>query len=44
VGGAPGFSGGWTSPSTFGDDYTSNGWVWDANVRAVAESATLNST
>lgn len=41
VGGAPGFSGGWTSPSTFGDDYTSNGWVWDANVRAVAESATL---
>lgn len=41
VGGAPDFSGGWTSPSMFGDDYTSNGWVWDANVRAVAESASL---
>lgn len=35
------FAGGWTSSSTFGNDYTSNGWVWDANVRAVAESATL---
>lgn len=41
VGAAPDFSGGWTSSSTFGSDYTSNGWVWDANVRAVAESATL---
>ena len=37
----PAFSGGWTSSSTFGDDFTSNGWVWDANVRAVAESARL---
>ena len=41
VGFPPDFSGGWTSESTFGDDYTSNGWVWDADVRAVAESATL---
>lgn len=41
VGGAPGFTGGWTSSSTFGDDFTSNGWVWDANVRAIAESASL---
>jgi len=37
----PDFTGGWTSSSTFGSDYTSNSWVWDANVRAVAESATL---
>jgi hypothetical protein len=37
----PGFTGGWTSASTFGTDYTSNTWVWDANVRAVAESASL---
>ncbi len=41
VGFPPDFTGGWTSASTFGDDFTSNGWVWDANVRAVAESATL---
>jgi hypothetical protein len=38
----PDFTGGWTSAETFGDDYTSNSWVWDANVRAVAESATLS--
>ncbi len=37
----PDFTGGWTSASTFGNDFTSNGWVWDANVRAVAESASL---
>lgn len=41
VGFPPDFSGGWTSENTFGDDYTSNTWVWDANVRAVAESASL---
>ena len=41
VGFPPDFEGGWTSSSTFGDDYTSNSWVWDENVRAVAESATL---
>jgi hypothetical protein len=41
VGFPPAFSGGWTSASTFGNDFTSNGWVWDANVRAVAESARL---
>jgi hypothetical protein len=37
----PDFTGGWTSSSTFGDDYTTNSWVWDANVRSVAESASL---
>jgi hypothetical protein len=36
------FAGGWTSASTFGNDFASNTWVWDANVRAVAESATLS--
>jgi hypothetical protein len=41
VGFPPDFAGGWTSATTFGSDYTSNGWVWDANVRAVAESASL---
>ncbi|MCL1934433.1 MAG: hypothetical protein FWF53_11555 [Candidatus Azobacteroides sp.] len=41
VGGPPDFSGGWTTASTFGNDFTSNGWVWDADVRAVAESASL---
>ncbi|SFC02612.1 hypothetical protein SAMN05421747_103149 [Parapedobacter composti] len=41
VGFPPGFEGGWTSASTFGNDFTSNSWVWDANVRAVAESASL---
>jgi len=38
----PDFTGGWTSASTFGNDFTSNSWVWDANVRAVAESASLS--
>lgn len=41
VGGAPAFAGGWTSASTFGSDYTTNGWVWTKEVRDVAESATL---
>jgi hypothetical protein len=35
------FTGGWTSESTFGSDYTSNGWVWDANVAKIAKNATL---
>src|SRR5690606_13142965 len=38
----PDFAGGWTSAATFGNDFTSNGWVWDAKVKAVAESATLS--
>lgn len=38
----PNFAGGWTSASTFGNDFTSNGWVWDAKVKAVAESASLS--
>lgn len=42
VGFPPDFTGGWTSASTFGSDYTTNSWVWDANVRAVAESASLS--
>jgi hypothetical protein len=41
VGPGPDFAGGWTSASTFGEDVTSNAWVYDANVRAVAESASL---
>ena len=41
IGFPPNFEGGWTSATTFGDDFTTNGWVWDADVRAVAESATL---
>ncbi len=41
VGFPAGFAGGWTSASTFGTDYTSNNWVWDAKVREVAESASL---
>ncbi|PTN09090.1 hypothetical protein [Mangrovibacterium marinum] len=44
VGFPTGFTGGWTTASTFGDDYSSNSWVWDANVRAVAESASLSFT
>lgn len=42
VGFPPDFTGGWTSATTFGSDYTTNSWVWDANVRAVAESASLS--
>lgn len=42
VGFPPGFTGGWTSSSTFGNDFTSNNWVWDAKVKAVAESARLS--
>lgn len=40
----PDFTGGWTSPETFGDDYTTNNWVWTEEVRAVAESASLTFT
>jgi hypothetical protein len=41
VGAPPDFTGGWTSASTFGDDVTSNSWVWDAATKAIAESASL---
>lgn len=34
-------SGGWTSASTFGTDYTSNGWIWNEKTRAIAESASI---
>lgn len=37
-------SGGWTSSSTFGEDYTSNSWVWDANAAKVAKSSSLSFT
>lgn len=42
VGDAPGFSGGWTSSSTFGEDYTSNTWVWTEQTRTIAESASIS--
>jgi len=34
-------SGGWTSATTFGTDYTSNGWVWTAVTSTIAQSASL---
>ena len=37
-------TGGWTTPSAFGTDYTSNGWIWTADVAKVCESATLSFT
>ncbi|MFB6318305.1 hypothetical protein [Saccharicrinis sp. FJH54] len=37
----PNFTGGWTSASTFGDDFTSNGWIWTEDTRNIAESASL---
>lgn len=35
-------TGGWTTPSTFGSDYTSNGWIWNEGVAKVAQSALLS--
>ncbi len=37
-------TGGWTTPSAFGSDYTSNGWVWNEDVANVAKSARLSFT
>lgn len=34
-------TGGWTSASTFGTDFTSNSWVWDEATSNIAKSATL---
>lgn len=34
-------SGGWTSASTFGTDYTSNGWVWTEATAKIAKSASI---
>lgn len=34
-------TGGWTSASTFGTDFTSNNWVWDEATSNIAKSATL---
>lgn len=44
VGVGPDFSGGWTSAENFGEDYTSNGWVWDAAAADIVESASLEFT
>lgn len=35
-------AGGWTSETTFGTDYASNGWVWTAATSAIAASASLS--
>lgn len=35
------FTGGWTSASTFGTDFTSNSWVWNAKTSDIAKSASL---
>jgi len=35
-------AGGWTSETTFGTDFTSNGWVWTAATSAIASSASLS--
>ena len=34
-------TGGWTSASTFGADYTSNSWVWTEATSKIAQSASL---
>lgn len=34
-------SGGWTSASTFGADYTSNSWVWTQKTSDIAKSASI---
>jgi hypothetical protein len=34
-------SGGWTGPTTFADDFTSNSWVWTAAVKAGLQDPTL---
>ncbi|WP_321334041.1 hypothetical protein [uncultured Bacteroides sp.] len=34
-------SGGWTSASTFGTDFSSNSWVWDEATSNIAKSASL---
>ncbi|OQA03476.1 MAG: hypothetical protein BWY67_02420 [Bacteroidetes bacterium ADurb.Bin397] len=44
VSGSPNFTGGWTSSSTFGTDYTSNSWVWNATTAEIASSASLQFT
>lgn len=37
-------TGGWTSATTFGNDFTSNGWVWTAAVKAGLQDPTLTFT
>ena len=34
-------SGGWTSASTFGTDFTSNGWIWNEKTSIIAKSASI---
>lgn len=35
-------SGGWTTPSSFGSDYSSNGWIWTEAVETICKSAKLS--
>jgi hypothetical protein len=35
-------SGGWTAPSSFGTNYTSNSWIWDETTANVAKSVRLS--
>lgn len=35
------FSGGWTTASTFGTDFTTNGWVWNEKTSVIAKSASI---
>ncbi|MDE6654095.1 MAG: hypothetical protein K2K37_06880 [Muribaculaceae bacterium] len=37
-------SGGWTTGGVFGDDFNSNGWVWNEDVANVAKSTALTFT
>ena len=37
-------TGGWTSATTFGNDFLSNGWVWTAAVKAGLQDPTLTFT
>lgn len=35
------YTGGWTSATTFGADYTTNGWVWNEKTSIIAKSASI---
>jgi len=37
-------TGGWTSATTFGNDFVSNGWIWTAAVKAGLQEPTLTFT
>ena len=40
----PDLSGGWTGPTTFADDFSSNSWVWTEAVKAGLQDPTLTFT